>query len=247
MLVVVKVGGSVLGGADPWLEEVEAAVRSGQSVVVVHGGGAAISRAQARLQEPVRFVRGQRVTSPAALEVVVEVLSGRVNTALVAALEARGVPAVGLNGADDGLLEADPVPELGHVGRITGGRARLLQALLHLGLVPVVAPLALDRSRPGQVLNCNGDWAAAHVAALAGADALVFYTDSGGVRSDPEDPASVVERLDAATARRWMEEGRAHTGMVPKLEAALFALEAGVGTVRVGRLSAAAGTTIAPI
>ncbi|MBX5467899.1 MAG: acetylglutamate kinase [Firmicutes bacterium] len=234
MLAVFKVGGSILAEAGQlWQEELEAWLREGRRAVVVHGGGAKVSAALERLGEPVEFLDGQRVTSPEALETVVAVLRGVVNLELVATLQARGVRAVGLSGVDGGSLTgAIRDPRLGRVGEVVAADPALWHQLLAFGMLPVIAPLIGDGR--GGALNANGDLVAAAVAAALKADLLVFYTDSGGVRADPNDPATLVEVLDAPTARAWMAEGRARGGMVPKLEAALGALAGGVPEVRIG-------------
>lgn len=247
MLAVLKVGGSVLEEPDPqWVGELSRLVGEGHRAVVVHGGGARISRALTAAREPVRFVRGQRVTTPSALTTVVRVLAGEVNAELVLFLLGQGLPAVGLAGFDGGMLRARVVdPELGRVGGALEGDPALLHSLLQLGRVPVVAPLAEDCEQPGSCLNVNGDFAAAAVAACLGADWLVFYTDVGGVRADPADPATTLDRISVEQAQALIDRGIAGAGMVPKLEAAAHALAGGVGAVRIGRLyGTPVGTTV---
>lgn len=234
MLAVFKVGGSVLeDGASAWLEEAKAWLASQGSLVLVHGGGQKISAALKRLGEPVEFIGGQRVTTPAALETVVAVLRGVVNAELVAALVARGWPALGLSGLDGGLLQGTVAnPHLGRVGAVQRVRPEVLLHVLDGGYLPVVAPLAGDGE--GGVLNVNGDLAAAAIAQALRADLLVFYTDTGGVRWAVDDPDSIVEQLTDEQVRDWIAVGRAQAGMVPKLEAALTALEGGVAAVQIG-------------
>ena len=223
--VVVKLGGATLGGATfdgggALLEEVAALARAGLRVVLVHGGGPLITAWLERLGVPTRFVDGQRVTDEAALEVATMVLRGTVNTGIVAALGRLGVRAVGLSGADDGLLRARRRPGLGFVGEAPEVNAALPRALLDQGIVPVIAPLGLDAE--GALLNINADVATAAIAAALEADAALFLTDVPGVRG-PD--GAVRSSLDRVTVRALIAEGTISGGMIPKVEACLTALE----------------------
>ncbi|HXK34485.1 MAG TPA: acetylglutamate kinase [Dehalococcoidia bacterium] len=252
--IVVKVGGSTLGSHDTSLADVAALRRSGRSVVVVHGGGAAISSWLERVGVKAEFVRGLRVTDAAALEVVVGVLAGVVNKTLVAGLSALGAPALGLSGADSLILQARRFDEaLGFVGEVSRVNPFPLQELLRLGYVPVVAPIAIEAEGEGgaQLLNTNADTAAGAIAAALGAARLVFLTDVGGVMDGDK---NVLPRLSPAEARALIASGVAGGGMIPKLEAAIAAAAAGCETVicdgrRPGALvdvvsGAAAGTVV---
>lgn len=234
MVVVLKIGGSILGSAErSWVSELEALLAEGHRVIVVHGGGNRISRQLEQLGEPVEFIAGQRVTSPVALDTVVSVLCGVVNTELVAGLNERHIRAVGLSGVDGAMVVGHPSRlELGRVGTIDQVRPELLEVLLAKRMVPVLAPIIADRS--GGFLNANGDFVAAAVAAALTADLLVFFTDSGGVRAEAANPDSMVARLKSDIARQWLKQGTATAGMIPKLEAGLMALAGGVARVRVG-------------
>lgn len=240
---VLKVGGSILDGPRDnipvWFQELQEWRATGRPAVIVHGGGPRISQALQDLGENVEFVHGQRVTTPKALDVVVQVLRGAVNTELVAALNARGVPAIGLSGVDGGLLHAVPWPDLGSVGQIVGVSGAVLEALWSGGWVPVVAPLAGDGQ--GGILNCNGDFAASAIAAAIRAQVLVFYTDTGGVRRQADDPGTIVDRMRRQDIEEWIESGQASGGMIPKLRAAAAALDGGVAEVVIGRLSVSPG------
>ena len=160
------------------------------------------------------------------------VLAGLVNKELVAALQGRGGRAVGLSGADGGLLRARPMGEdLGYVGEITDVDARILLDLLADGFTPVVAPIALwwegDRPR-GQLLNVNADTAAGAIARALAARWLVFLTDVDGIRGRD---GGVVPRLGAEEARALTEAGIIEGGMIPKVEACLGASAAGCRSV----------------
>ncbi|MGH9533690.1 MAG: acetylglutamate kinase [Terriglobales bacterium] len=242
MLTVLKLGGSLLDPArdaagGPWAALAAAVARraaGGESLCLVHGGGAALTAFLAERRIPSRFHQGLRVTDAATLEAALMILAGTMNkrltAALNAALEAAGTAAraVGLCGLDGGCVAAEVAdPALGHVGRVTGGDPRLLPALLAAGFVPVLASLAAGPEGP---LNVNADSFAAAVAAQLGASRLSFVTDVPGVL---DAQGRVAPRLDVATLADWSANGQVRGGMLPKLAACRQALERGVGRVEV--------------
>ncbi len=232
--IVVKIGGSTLGKEDTSLDDVAALAREGRLPVVVHGGGALITDWLERMGVASEFVEGLRSTTAEALEVVIAVLRGVVNTRLVAELERRGARAVGVSGLDAGTLHAERYDErLGYVGRVTGGDASYLQALLAAGTVPVLAPIALEL--PAQPLNVNADTAAGEVARALHAERLIFLTDVDGVI---DGRGELVTRLDADGASELREAGVLSGGMIPKVDASLRAMEGGaVASIANGRIS----------
>jgi acetylglutamate kinase len=241
---VAKIGGNELDRPG-WLEECARALRVVDPLVVVHGGGRAITAWSRRLELPVEKRDGMRVTTLQVAEVVEMVLAGPVNRQVVAALRAAGLDAVGLSGVDGGLLTARRAAgNLGHVGEITAVRAALLQSLLLAGLTPVLAPVAPDPDVAGVPLNINADAAASAVAAALGASELLFVSDIPGVEvggvAQPEIAATEIEGLITA--------GIARDGMAAKLRAAATALRGGARAVRIGDLelfrNPAAGTRI---
>ena len=228
--IVVKIGGSTLGAHDTSLLDIAGARRAGRKIVIVHGGGAAVSEQLARAGVEPRFVRGLRVTDAATLAVVVAVLAGTVNKQLVAQLGAIGAPAIGLSGADAMILQARRYDEdLGYVGKIERVNQHPLAELTGLGYVPVVAPLAIDVAAQGVggLLNTNADTAAGEIAAALQASELVFLTDVPAVLDGSRRP---LHRLSAEEALGLLSSGAASGGMVPKLEAALRAARAGCAT-----------------
>lgn len=240
-ITLVKLGGSLLddhAGRASVLGSIARLWASGTPLVLVHGGGKHIDRIGAGLGLPRRTHQGLRLTDGPTLEVVVAVLAGLVNKTLVTELAARGVPAVGLSGAD-GILDAvkhDPVDgvDLGHVGRITRADATLVHLLLSAGRLPVVAALA---SGGGQAWNVNADTAAAALAAALPAGELLFLTDVEGVR---DGSGRLLPSLDEAAQARLLSDGTVNGGMRPKLEAGRQALRAGVAQVVVAGPSARA-------
>ncbi|HEV8263690.1 MAG TPA: acetylglutamate kinase [Gemmatimonadales bacterium] len=247
-LRVVKVGGNELD-RPAWVAELARALKGAAPapVVVVHGGGQAVSAWSRRLNLPVEKRQGLRVTTPEIAEVVEMVLAGPVNRLLVGALRAAGIDAIGLSGVDGGLLSARPAGDgngLGHVGEITQVRTSLLESLLLAGLTPVVAPVAPAADVAGVPLNVNADHAAAAVAAALRAEELLFVSDVPGVEVDGiAQPTLAATEIDA-----MIQQGVASDGMAAKLRSAALALGAGVRAVRIGDLdmfeSVTAGTRL---
>jgi acetylglutamate kinase len=230
-ILVVKVGGNI-GGTTGAVADLPALLAGeavpAYGVVIVHGGGPAVSHWMERLALPVSFKDGLRVTDGAALEVATMVLRGLVSTALVGELATLGIKAVGLCGADGGLLEAAPHPDsaLGFVGQAGAVCPAVLQALIERDMVPLVAPLAYDAA--GQLRNVNGDTVCGAIAGALQADLTVFLTDVPGVL---DEAGAVIPRLDAEEVERRIAEGSIRGGMVPKVHACLAALRHGARAV----------------
>jgi acetylglutamate kinase len=223
-LRVYKIGGPAL--EDPeLLAPLAAEVRAQERVLLVHGGGRHIERLLKALGIASRFVGGRRETSPEAMDIVEQVLSGGTNKTLAAGLTAAGVPAVGLSGRDGGLIRARLAPELGRVGTPDRIDPRVLHALWDAGLVPVVSPVSSGPD--GQAVNVNADEAALALARALEADSLVYLSDVDGVRAETETLAT----LSASEARRLTESGVITGGMAMKVRAALEAAAAGIAEV----------------
>ena len=218
-VLVIKLGGTTLADQAQVLDEVAQLARK-RPVVLVHGGGKRITDWLERLGVPSRFEGGLRVTDAASLEVAAAVLRGVVNSELVSDLRDRGVDAIGLSGVDGGFLIAERIPHLGLVAHVTGIRRDMLDSLLVAGQVAVVAPLARDEQ--GVVCNVNADDAAAGIAAGLGARQLVLMTDVDGIRDAAGEKIAV---LTAPEAERLIADGVIRGGMVPKIRAALQAVE----------------------
>jgi acetylglutamate kinase len=218
--VVVKMGGSTMRSEETVLEDAAALKRLGINVVLVHGGGPEISDWMKRLDKKPQFVEGLRVTDQETLDIAVMVLRGKVNAELVARLNALGVAAVGLSGADSGLIQAVQRDErLGLVGDVTRVDLRLLAQLTSQGYMPVVAPVALGEG--GKLLNINGDTAAGELAAALCAEKLIFFTDVPGIQ-DRE--GNLLVQLSASEAEELVKSGAVTGGMIPKVRACLRAL-----------------------
>ena len=202
--IVVKIGGSTFGSGETTLADVAALRAAGRNVVLVHGGGAEITRWLGIHRVESRFVDGLRVTDEAAIDVVVAVLAGMVNKKLVAQLDRLGVPALGLCGPDGGVLRgAIEQAALGLVGEVYAVGAAILHTLLAAGLVPVIAPIAVERGSD-RLLNVNGDTAAGQVAAALSGARLVFLTDVPGVL---DATGATIAHLDATRSAALRHEG----------------------------------------
>lgn len=236
--VVVKFGGNAMGDDAAMAEFARDMVlmrQVGIAPVVVHGGGPMINAMLDKLGIESRFVRGKRVTDKATVEVVEMILSGLVNKRIVQAINDAGGRAVGVSGKDDDLMVcvADD-PELGFVGRPVEMNVQVLRDLAHAGIIPVVAPVATGMA-DNETFNVNGDTAAGAIAGALQADRLLLLTDVSGVKDGNGD---VLQQGTSDELRRLIDEGVVKGGMIPKVETALAAIEAGVRAVVImdGRL-----------
>ena len=195
-VVVVKYGGNALWGSEndalaSFAEDVVLMRSVGMLPVVVHGGGPQIGDLMARLGKVPEFRDGLRVTDAETLEIARMVLVGKVNREIVSAMNVHGPLAVGLSGEDANLLTASPRQgDLGFVGDVKVVDPSIVERLLAQGLVPVVATVAADTK--GQAYNINADSVAGALAVALGAEKLVFLTDTEGLRTDPQDPGSLL-------------------------------------------------------
>ena len=224
--IVVKIGGSTLGGNDTSLQDLVALHAAGKPVVVVHGGGNVISEWMQRQNLAPNFVNGLRVTDAPSLEIVVAVLGGLVNKELTAQMQRLGAPTIGISGMDGCLLQARVAnPDLGYVGEVTAVDPAPVNAIVAAGFIPMVSPIAVDVSagsdHAGQPLNVNGDTAAGALAHTLRAERIIFLTDVAGVM---DNGGRVIPRLDARAAEALRSSGVARGGMLPKLAACLDAL-----------------------
>ena len=228
--VVVKYGGNAIGGSDDlalFAQDIELMRAVGLRPIVVHGGGPQISALMGRLGKEPEFRNGLRVTDAETVGIARMVLRGQVNPDIVSAINAHGPLAVGVSGEDAGLIRAVPRdPELGFVGDVAGIDATLIDRLLAQELIPVVATIGADEA--GQAYNINADTVAAHLAVAARATKLVYLTDIEGLRADVADPASLISRTTARELDEMIHSGRLRGGMVPKIEACVLAVRAGV-------------------
>lgn len=234
-IVVIKFGGNAMVDdalAHSFAADIVLLRAVGMKPVVVHGGGPQIGEHLDKLGKQTEFRDGLRVTDAETLDVARMVLSGQVGRELVTAINRHTAVAVGLSGEDAGLILATQRDEsLGYVGDVVDVNRTILDTLLDGGFIPVVSTIGADRH--GQALNINADSAAIAVAAALGAEKIVYLTDVPGVLTDVGDPASLVSLLSATRARLLIADGIIAGGMIPKVEACLDAIEAGVGAAHI--------------
>jgi acetylglutamate kinase len=250
--IVIKLGGSALEApesVDSLLTDVIFMEAVGMKPVLVHGGGKSISRAMSEAGIEPRFVQGRRYTDEPTLEIVSRVLGEEIADSLIDEITRQGGRAVRLSGPGPNCLLAEPLKlagesgesgeelELGRVGYVVEVDTEMIATACAEGKIPVLPSVAHDAD--GELLNVNADTAAAAVARILGAEKLVFLSDVPGIYSDRDDPSSLLGHLDLEACRELVAEGVIDSGMVPKVEAALEALQGGVQKVHIvdGRMA----------
>ena len=228
--IVVKIGGSTLGEHDTTIRDLVRLQGLGIPIVVVHGGGSTISEWLGKQGIETEFVDGLRVTTSQSLDVAVAVLAGLINKQIVVELVQKNGRALGLSGADGGLLIGQAFDErLGLVGNVTEVDSSILTVALDNGLIPVVAPLAVESSdqhvSDSGLLNLNADTAAAHIAVGMDASMLVFLTDVQGVL---DSEGTLLEEVNFDRGEELLSSGVVTRGMIPKVEACMNALGNGI-------------------
>lgn len=232
-IVVVKYGGNALAGASEadalalFAQDIVLMHAVGMQPVVVHGGGPQISDLMARLGKQPEFRNGLRVTDAETIDIARMVLVGQVNPQLVSSINVHGPLAVGVSGADAGLIIAAPRnPELGFVGDVTAVNPTIVKRLLNEDLIPVIATIGSDGA--GQAYNINADTVAGAIAEALGAEKLVYLTDIEGLRRVVDDPASLIRQTTATELDTLMADGTIAGGMIPKVESCVHAVRNGV-------------------
>ncbi|MCG8584688.1 MAG: acetylglutamate kinase [Pirellulales bacterium] len=247
-VTVIKLGGSVTEDPDALrhlLVDIVFMETVGMRPVVVHGGGAAISRAMDAAGIEANFYQGRRITDATTRDIVERVLAYEMNESLAARIEEFGGRAMPLNFRSTNVLfgeklhltdDAGEPIDLGYVGQITRVDRLAIDNLCYAGQVPVIPSMCMDDA--GEKYNVNADTAAMAVAQHLGADKLVFLSDVNGVREDKDDPDSLVHTLSDIQAREMIDDGAIDSGMIPKVEACLDTLDQGVGKIHIidGRL-----------
>jgi len=238
---VIKYGGGFMD--DPDLElrlrvvkDIVLLAAVGIKVVVVHGGGKAISRAIEAAGLKTEFRDGLRVTDEASIKIVEKVLNSDINGEICDLITAQNGRALGMPGNtifhcekwEESDASGNPV-DLGYVGRVTEVKTALIESAFASGYVPVVSPIAQDTT--GTSYNSNADIAAAHVASALQARRLVFLCDVPGLLRDPADQDSIISTLTADAVNGLKEDGVITSGMLPKVDSAVSALAAGVHRV----------------
>jgi acetylglutamate kinase len=255
-LYVVKIGGNVIDNPDACSKFLNDFAKLNGQKILVHGGGKIATQIAAKLQIETQMVDGRRITDKAMLDVVTMVYGGLVNKNLVAQLQAAGSNAIGLTGADGGIIRSIKRPvktiDYGFVGDIEAVNGQQINALLQSSLVPVIAPLTY--SSEGTLLNTNADtMASATAVAMSGYYEvnLIYCFEKKGVLSDPDDDNAVISSLTPDSYEAYKTSGVINKGMIPKLDNAFAALNAGVTQVTICHaddlelaVASAAGTRI---
>jgi len=255
-LTVIKVGGKIVEDETTLAQLIRDFSTIQGPKVLVHGGGRSATRIAAQLGIESTMIGGRRVTDAAMLRVVTMVYGGLVNKNIVAQLQANGINALGLTGADLNAIRSHKRPpkkvtlddgtesmvDFGYVGDVDSANGQMLATLIRQGITPVMAPLTHDGQ--GNLLNTNADTIASTTAkALAPFFdvTLIFSFEHAGVLRNPEDETSVIPHINEQLFRQYTADGIISGGMIPKIENALEAIHAGVKQVIITRADAIDG------
>lgn len=230
--VVVKYGGNAMVSS-----ELKAAVMSdivlmqlvGINVVLVHGGGPEISSMLKKIGKESQFIGGMRVTDKETIDIVQQILAGKINKSLVQSLEMQGGKAMGLCGLDGRMLMAEKLissDDLGFVGEITEVNTKPIEDLIKDGYVPIISTIA--GGYKGEVYNINADIAAANIAAKLGACKLILMTDIKGLLRDKNDENTLIPVVNVSDVPSLKKEGIISGGMIPKIDCCVEAVRQGV-------------------
>ncbi len=256
-ITIVKVGGAVVEDELQLSQLLTDFTNIQGKKILVHGGGRRATKVAASLGIESQMIGGRRVTDKAMLEVVTMVYGGLVNKNIVARLQACGVNAIGLSGADMDVIRSHKRPlksvkmedgtmkevDFGFVGDVDAVNADMLSALIEKGATPVLAPLTHDGK--GNILNTNADTIASETAKALAKDydvTLIYSFEKKGVLSNPDDDDSVIPVITRSDFDRYVADGTIAGGMIPKIENALAAVDAGVSRVIITLATALDGT-----
>jgi acetylglutamate kinase len=207
----------------------------GMKPVIVHGGGSEISEEMKKRNKTPQFINGLRVTDEETMEIIEMVLTGKINTRLVAEINlhisegpGNGVKGIGLSGEDAQLLtvKRHQISELGLVGDVENINPEILMILLEKNYIPVIATVGVDKE--GVRYNINADTVAAQIAISLQAEKLIFLTDVDGIFKDSSNPSTIISSLNINKTKELIESGCVQKGMIPKVDAAIQAIKGGV-------------------
>jgi len=231
-VVVVKYGGNAMLNEElkeAVMEDIVLLNTIGIKVVLVHGGGPEINNMLERVGKESKFVDGLRYTDAETMEIVQMVLTGKLNKEIVGILLQKGGRAVGLSGVDSGLLRAVKTEkDLGFVGEVTHVNPEILSSVLAEDFIPVVSTVALGEQGDNSRYNINADTAAAKIAVALRAEKFVQLTNVPGVLRDVNDPSTLIKRIEKTAIGSLKATGIISSGMIPKIDCCLTALEGGV-------------------
>ena len=236
--VVIKYGGSAMANEvikQSVLKDIAVLKSVGIKPVIVHGGGKDINTWLNKVSIESEFKNGLRVTTKETLEVAEMVLSGKLNKGLVQHMERIGTHAVGLSGKDGNMLTVEKHfskgEDIGWVGKITAVDTDLIETLLMNGYTPIISTIGLDEKY--NAYNINADDVATAIARALKASKLVFLTDIEGVLKDPDDPKTLISKINTASAKVLFESGVIQGGMIPKLQNCIDAVQNDVNKVHI--------------
>lgn len=242
--VVIKYGGAALVNEDiksTIIKDIALMKYVGFKPVVVHGGGKDINKALEAVGIEPNFKDGLRVTDEPTMEVVQQVLAGKINKNLTTDLCQHGIDAVGICGKDAGFMKVKKIMpkgmDIGLVGEVTEVKTELINTLIDNDFVPVISSIGVDEE--GKSYNINADYAAVAVAGALKAEKLVFVTDVAGIMKDVNDPLSVIPTIRTAEVNALIDDGTISGGMLPKVECCMAGVDAGVKSVHIldGRIA----------
>ena len=232
-IMVIKYGGNAMVDENLKrlvMEDVVMLSSLGMKVVLVHGGGPEISSMLKKINKQSEFVNGLRVTDGETMDIVTQVLAGKLNKSLVNQLNLAGGKAIGLSGVDAGMIEALPKdPKLGYVGTITEINTDVILDSLTLGYIPVISTIGFDHN--GNLYNINADTAAARIAGALDAEKFIAMTDIKGVLRDRNDPTTLMQTINVSEIKQLAKQGIIDGGMLPKVACCEEAIRRGVNNV----------------
>ena len=246
-ITVIKVGGKIVEEKESLNDLLDRFTAIEGNKVIVHGGGRSATAIAARMGIESRMVNGRRITDEAMLQVVTMVYGGLVNKNIVAALQARGINALGVTGADCNIIKAHKRVageiDYGFVGDVDAVDGKMLSKLIREDIVPIVAPLTHDGM--GNMLNTNADTMAAETAKALAKEfevTLIYCFELPGVMRDPENADSLIKEITHENYRTLLDEGIVSGGMIPKIDNAFNAIDNGVARVIITKADAIDGT-----
>lgn len=255
-IYIVKIGGNIIDNEMALHDFLQIFADLKDSKILIHGGGKLATKLAESLNIPQQMVEGRRITDAETLKVVTMVYAGLINKTIVASLQARGCNAIGLCGADGNLIRSSIRKkdglDFGFVGDVELVNAALIKTLTAQGFTPVVSPVT--HNGEGQLLNTNADTIAQEIATSLSEIydvTLVYSFEKKGVLLDVDDESSVIPRLDPTSYSSLRNEGKIFAGMIPKLDNAFTAINAGVNKVIIGKaeelkdlITGSTGTTL---
>ena len=232
-IMVIKYGGNAMINEElkkMVMEDIVMLNSIGMKVVLVHGGGPEISSMLKKIGKESKFKDGLRVTDFETVDIVLQVLSGKINKSLVKELNLAGGNAIGLSGIDSGLIKAKEVDkELGYVGDIEDINPKVILDLLDKNYIPVISTVGYDNL--GNIYNINADTASSRIAGALNASKFILMTDTKGVLKDKDNPDSLIKTINVSEIKSLEKQGIIDGGMVPKVACCIEAIRRGVPNV----------------